>query len=63
MTMTIIRSVGVTTLVALMSAHRAASELRGAAGFDQDMVEAIDAYLRGLAHRPEPVIEPPRSYN
>jgi hypothetical protein len=61
--MTIIRSVGVTTLVALMSAHRAASEQQGAAGFDQETVEAIDTYLRGPAERPEPVIEPPRSYN
>ena len=61
--MTIIRSVGVTTIVALMSAHRAASEQRDAAAFDQDMVEAIDAYLRGQAERPEPAIEPPRSYN
>ncbi|HEX4369211.1 MAG TPA: hypothetical protein VH023_20420 [Rhodopila sp.] len=59
--MTIVRSGGVTTLVALMSAHRAAAD-RG--GFDQDIVEAIDAYLRGEAERPaDRTSEPPRSYN
>ena len=62
--MTIVRSVGVTTLVALMSAHREAMD-RG--GYDQDTVEAIDAYLRGEAERPaercSPVSETPRSYN
>ena len=62
--MTIVRSVGVTTLVALMSAHR---EAMGRGGYGQDTVEAIDAYLRGKADRPAecrcPASEPPRSYN
>ncbi len=59
--MTIVRSLGVTILVALMSAHREAAD-RG--GYDQDTIEAIDAYLCGKTERPaDPAIEPPRSYN
>ncbi|HEY0185653.1 MAG TPA: hypothetical protein VGC09_22860 [Rhodopila sp.] len=52
--MTIIRSLGVTTLVALMSAHRGAAEQLEAArpAFDQAAVEALEAYLRGHADRP-----------
>jgi hypothetical protein len=64
MPMTIVRSGGVTTLVALMSAHRAAMDQ---GGYDQDTVEAIDAYLRGEKERPAerccPLTEKPRSYN
>jgi hypothetical protein len=64
--MTTVRSLGVTTLVALMSAHRASLDQRGTA-YDQDTVEAIDAYLRGDSERPTerryPATEPPRSYN
>jgi hypothetical protein len=46
--MTIVRSLGVSTLVALMSAHRAAAEGCDAARkpFDQAMIDSIDAYLR-----------------
>lgn len=46
--MTIVHSLGVTTLVALMSAHRAASEQCETSGhaFDQAMVDAIEVYLR-----------------
>ena len=59
--MTIVRSVGVTTLVALMSAHREALD-RG--GYDQDIVEAIEAYLREEMERPaDRSSERPRSYN
>ena len=62
--MTIVRSAGVTTLVALMSAHRAAMDQ---GWYDQDTVEAIDAYLRGETERPVerccPSSEKPRSYN
>jgi hypothetical protein len=52
--MTIVRSLGVTTLVALMSAHRLAAEQRDAAGelFDQQMIEAIEADLRSHMDRP-----------
>ena len=51
--MTIVRSLGVTTLVALMSAHRAAAEQceRPGRSFDQATVRAIEAYLR---QRPTP---------
>jgi hypothetical protein len=46
--MTIVRSLGVTTLVALMSAHRAAAEQSEMDGqFDQATVEAIEAHLLG----------------
>jgi hypothetical protein len=67
--MTIVRSLGVTTLVALMSAHRAVYEHGEAAGksFDQATVQAIEAYLR---YGPEPEVsgrnrstETPPSYN
>jgi hypothetical protein len=65
--MTIIRSFGVTTLVALMSAHRIAAEQRGAAAFDQEAVEAIEAYLQSRWEAPErrrdPATEPRPSYN
>jgi hypothetical protein len=47
--MTIVRSLGVTTLVALMSAHRAAAEQSQMDGqsFGQATVETIEAYLFG----------------
>jgi hypothetical protein len=66
--MTIIRSVGVATLVALMSAHRSAVEEDDAPGasFDQARVDATLAYLCGQTNRePDgaPSSEPPRSYN
>jgi hypothetical protein len=53
--MTIVRSLGVSTLVALMSAHRAAAERCEAPGatFDQATVDAIEAYLRSQTERPE----------
>jgi hypothetical protein len=58
--MTIVRSLGVTTLVALMSAHREAA-CQCESEFDQTAVETIEAYLRTQA---EPkATEPPRSYN
>jgi hypothetical protein len=61
--MTIVRSLGVTTLVALMSAHRAAADQPGTA-YNQD---TVDTHPRGEAQRPAercyPATEPPRSYN
>jgi hypothetical protein len=64
--MTIVRSLGVTTLVALMSAHRAAADRLGTA-YDQDSIESIDTHPRGEAQRPAercyPATQPPRSYN
>jgi hypothetical protein len=64
--MTIVRSVGVTTLVALMSAHRAVAQQCGAGTkpFDQAAVEAIEAYLRRAENPPhrDPT-EPQPSYN
>lgn len=67
--MTIVHSLGAATLVALMSAHRAAAEYcaRGGAAFDQATVEAIEAYLRRLTESSEvgatDRAEAPRSYN
>ena len=68
--MTIVRSLGATTLVALMSAHRAAAEQcdTEARSFDQETVEAIEAYLRSMAEeQPDPSRHPSkarrRSYN
>jgi hypothetical protein len=44
--MTIVRSLGVTALVALMSAHRASTEQCSTARpFEQAAVDAIEAYL------------------
>jgi hypothetical protein len=44
--MTIVRSLGVTALVALMSAHRASTEqFSTAKPFEQAAVDAIEAYL------------------
>jgi hypothetical protein len=66
--MTIVRSGGVATLVALMSAHRSAAGDYDALGasFDQARIEATLAYLRGETHS-EPgqhsTTEHPRSYN
>jgi hypothetical protein len=64
----IVRSVGVATLVALMSAHRSAAEDYDAprASFDQARIEATLAYLRGQTRsEPDrhPTTERPRSYN
>jgi hypothetical protein len=67
--MTIIRSLGVSALVALMSAHRLAAERCEAVdnSFDQQTVEAIEAYLRGETDRPDRCrdrfTERPRSYS
>jgi hypothetical protein len=67
--MTIVRSLGVSTLVALMSAHRAAAEQDDAAGraFDQVTVDAIQAYLGNRTEAAEagqdPVSETPPSYS
>jgi hypothetical protein len=45
--MTIVRSLGVTALVALMSAHRAATkQCNPTRPFEQAAVDAIEAYLR-----------------
>jgi hypothetical protein len=46
--MTIVRSLGVTALVALMSAHRAAMEQCNTTTrpFEQAAVDAMEAYLR-----------------
>ncbi len=51
--MTIVRSLGVTTLVALMSAHRAVMQQREADArpFDQAAVQAIEDYLLQSADR------------
>jgi phosphoribosylcarboxyaminoimidazole (NCAIR) mutase len=47
--MTIVRSLGVTALVALMSAHRASTEQCNIARpFEQADVDAIEAYLRRI---------------
>jgi hypothetical protein len=53
--MTIVRSLGVTTLVALMSAHRAAIGRcdRTGASFDQATVDAIEDYLRSRTEATE----------
>jgi hypothetical protein len=66
--MTIVRSLGVTTLVALMSAHRAAIEQyeTTATSFDQAKVEAIEAYLRSRTNADagrDRTTERPPSYN
>ena len=65
--MMIVRSIGATALVALMSAHRSAEENRGASEFDQETVAAIEAYLYGKTEQPDagpfPAIETRRSYN
>lgn len=49
--MATVRSLGVTTLVALMSAHRAAAEQSEPPrkSFDQALIEAIEADLRNFA--------------
>ena len=44
--MTIVRSIGTVTLVALMAAHRAAAERENGPLLRQDTLEAIEAYLR-----------------
>jgi Tfp pilus assembly protein PilX len=45
--MTIVRSLVVTALIALMSAHRATTQQRSTARpFEQAAVDAIEAYLR-----------------
>jgi hypothetical protein len=54
--MTIVRSLGVTTLVALMSAHRATigrCDGTGASFFDQATVDAIEDYLRSRTEASE----------
>jgi hypothetical protein len=64
--MTIVRSLGVTTLVALMSAHRLAAEQRDTVdqSFDQQMIEAIEAELRSHMDRQGGrASEPRRSYS
>ena len=65
--MTIIRSIGVTTLVALMSAHRVAAEEYEMAdnSFSQTAVDAIEDYLRRWPDRSDPTrsTELPPSYN
>jgi hypothetical protein len=63
---TIIRSIGVTTLVALMSAHRAAGRQWAAETWplEQAAVDAMEACLR--SNETPPVQEPnapPPSYN
>jgi hypothetical protein len=50
--MTIVHSLGVTTLVALMSAHRTALADRSDTRFDQETVDSVEAYLLGQADRP-----------
>jgi hypothetical protein len=51
--MTIVRSLGVSTLVALMSAHRAAAEQYGTAdrALDQATVDAFQTYLNSQTER------------
>jgi hypothetical protein len=44
--MTIVRSCGVTALVALMSAHRETKQSGSETPFEQAAVDAIEAYLR-----------------
>ena len=66
--MTIVRSGGVATLVALMSAHRSAAGDYDALGasFDQARIDATLAYLRAQTRSepdPDPTTERPRSYN
>jgi predicted house-cleaning NTP pyrophosphatase (Maf/HAM1 superfamily) len=64
--MTIVQSLGVTTLVALMSAHRAAAQQRDtpSVAFGQAAVEAIEAYLRRTeAPGCEPATATPPSCN
>jgi hypothetical protein len=57
--MTIVRSLGVTALVALMSAHRATTKQFGTARpFEQAAVDAIEAYLRRIG---DPERQPFRS--
>ncbi len=59
--MTIVRSLGVTALVALMSAHRASTEQCNTARprpFEQAAVDAIEAYLRRIG---DPERQPFRS--
>ena len=57
--MTIVRSLGVTALVALMSAHRASTEqFSTAKPFEQAAVDAIEAYLRRIG---DPERQPFRS--
>ena len=52
--MTIIRSIGATTLVALMSVHRMAIEQGEptSESFEQARIYAIEAYLQGETERP-----------
>jgi hypothetical protein len=66
--MTIVRSGGVATLVALMSAHRTAAGKYDAVAetFGQEMVATIEAYLRNGAESPDagrnrPGVLPPKS--
>jgi hypothetical protein len=65
--MTIVQSLGVTTLVALMSAHRTALADRTGSPFDQATIDSVEAYLLGQADRPaerqDKPIESPQSYN
>jgi hypothetical protein len=64
--MTIVRSLGVTTLVALMSAHREAAQRcdTPTEHFGQAAVDAIEAYLRQAeAAADEPATAPPPSCN
>jgi hypothetical protein len=64
--MTIVRSLGVTTLVALMSAHREAAQQCNtpAEHFGQAAVDAIEAYLRQVdTPAEEPATAPPPSCN
>jgi hypothetical protein len=67
--MTIVRSLGVATLVALMSAHREAADECETPGssFDQAKIDAIEAYLHGWTGTPdgcrEQATKSPRSYN
>jgi hypothetical protein len=66
--MTIVRSLGTSTLVALMSAHRAAAgECEGAAkSFDQALIDSIEADLHfddvDAASERRTATKPPRSY-
>ena len=64
--MTIVRSLGITTLVALMSAHRAVAQQRDAEPkpFEQAAAKAIEAYLRRVEDPPRRAsTAPPPSYN
>jgi hypothetical protein len=57
--MTIVRSLGVTALVALMSAHRATTtQCRTARPFEQAAVDAIEAYLRRTEDPKRPLARP-----